>query len=164
MPISSVSHTLFVAMLLIAFQWSAQAAQDAIELKSIAEKEVTVLVNGKKETKRTVVSKALPGEEIIYTTTFKNTLDKAAGDIVITNPVPNDSIYSGGSAAGKNTTITFSIDSGKTFSTPDKLTIKTADGKLQPAKPADYTHLRWIYQGELGVGKVGEVSFRAVIK
>lgn len=155
---------LYAATLLTAFHMTAHAAADAIELKSMAEREITVVKNGKKEIQRAPVDKAVPGDEIIYTTTFKNALNKPAGDIVITNPVPNDSLYKDGSATGKNTAITFSVDGGQTYAAPGKLTVKTADGKTRPALPADYTHLRWTYQGELGAGKAGEVSFRAMIK
>jgi hypothetical protein len=73
-------------------------------------------------------------------------------------------VYQGGSARGANTTITYSVDGGKQYATPDKLTVKTPDGKVRPALASDYTHIRWTYKGDLGVGKSGEVSFRAVIK
>jgi len=169
-------HTLFnlrfitalcAAALLTAFQLPAHAqpAPGAIEVTSIAEQEIEVLnKDGKKETKRIPVAKAVPGDAILYTTTFKNLIKKPAGNIVITNPVPNDSTYRGGSASGANTDITFSIDGGKQYAAPDKLIVITKEGKTRPALPTDYTHLRWAYKGELGVGKTGEVSFRAVIK
>ena len=152
------------AMLLMAFQLPTQAASASIELKSTAEREITVEKNGKQETHRIPVDKAVPGDEIIYTTTFKNMLNKPAGDIAITNPVPNDSLYKGDSATGKNMVIIFSVDGGQTYAAPDKLIVKGADGKMRPALAADYTHLRWTYQGMLGAGKSGEVNFRAVIK
>ena len=169
------NHTLFnlrfipalcAAALLTAFHLPAQAqlAPGAIEVISIAEQEITTVNNGKKEIKRIPVSKAVPGDAIIYTTTFKNLIKKPAANIVITNPVPNDSVYQGGSGSGANTDITFSIDGGKQYAAPDKLIVKTKEGKTRPALPADYTHIRWAYKGELGVGQSGEVSFRAVIK
>lgn len=160
---SSYILSLCAAVLLSAFQLPAHAA-DAVEVKSIAEREVSTAVNGKKTAHRVTVDKAVPGEEIIYTTTFKNLTGKPAGNIVITNPVPNDSIYKGGSANGANTTITFSVDGGKTYAAPDRLTVKTKEGANRSAQPADYTHIRWTYKGELGVGKSGSVSFRATIK
>ncbi len=169
------NHTMFnprfipalcAAALLTAFHLPAhaQATSDAVEVKSIAEQEITTVNNGKKEIKRIPVGKAVPGDEIIYTNTFKNLIQKPAANIVITNPVPNDSIYKGGSASGDNTDITFSIDGGKQYAAPDKLIVKTKEGKTRPALPPDYTHIRWTYKGELGVGKTGEVSFRTVIK
>lgn len=139
-------------------------AADAVEVKSMAEQEVEVLEKGKKVIKRVPVDKAVPGSEIVYTTTFKNLISKPVGNIAITNPVPNDMVYKSGSALGANTVITFSVDGGKQYATPDKLAVKTPEGKTRPALASDYTHIRWTYKGELGVGKSGEVSFRAVIK
>ncbi len=156
--------SLLIAMLLTAFHLPALAASGQVELKSIAEREVETVVNGKKEIRRAPVNKAVPGDEIIYTTTFRNLAGKPVGDIVITNPVPNDSLYKADSASGANTVITFSADGGKQYAAPGQLTVKAKDGKTRPAQPSDYTHIRWTYKGELGAGKSGEVSFRAFIK
>lgn len=153
-----------ITALLFAVHLPAHAA-DAVEIRSVAEVEVEVVNSkGQKELKRQPVEKAVPGTEVIYTTTFRNLIDKPVGNIAITNPVPNDTFYKGGSAAGANTTITFSVDGGKTFATPDKLKLKGQDGKERPALPAEYSHIRWTYLGELGAGKSGTVTFRAVIK
>jgi uncharacterized repeat protein (TIGR01451 family) len=155
---------LCAAALLTGFDLPAHAAAPgAIKISSIAEQDIEVVnKDGKKEIKRIPVVTAVPGDEIIYTTTFENVINKPTGNIVITNAVPNDTTYQ--SASGANTNITFSIDAGKQYATPDKLIVKTSNGKTRPAVPSDYTHLRWVYKGELGVGKSSQVSFRVVIK
>ncbi len=155
--------SLLAAVLLTAFHLSAFAAGQ-VEIKTVAEREVETVTNGKKEIRRMPVAKAVPGDEIVYTTTFRNLAAKPVGDIVITNPVPNDSLYKADSASGANTVITFSADGGKQYAAPGQLAVKTKDGKTRAALPGDYTHIRWTYKGELGAGKSGEVSFRAVIK
>lgn len=135
-----------------------------IVVQSIAEQEIEVkLPNGKTEKKLQAVTKAIPGSEVIYTTRFTNQGKLPAGNIAVTNPVPENTVYVGGSAFGDNTTITYSLDS-KNFNTPDKLKIKTADGKERPAVPTEYTAIRWVYKGELAVGKTGDVGFRVKIK
>ncbi len=135
-----------------------------IIVQSLAEQEVEVkLPNGKTEKKLQAVAKAVPGSEVIYTTRFTNQGKLPAGNIAITNPVPENTVYAGGSAFGDNTTMTFSLD-GKTFNTPDKLKVKTPDGKERTAVPAEYTAIRWAYKGELPVGKTGDVGFRVKIK
>jgi len=135
----------------------------AINITSIAEKEtIGVDKDGKTQSTRTRVDTALPGDEIIYTTTFENISKSPAGSIVISNTIPNDTTYL--SANGANTEVTFSIDDGNQFSAPEELLVTTSKGYTRPAIPSDYTHLRWIYEGELGVGETSEVSFRAVIK
>lgn len=153
-----------LAVLLAAFHLSAQAASAPVEVKSIAEREIATVTNGKREMVRSPVNKAVPGDEIIYTTTFRNLAGKPAANIVITNPVPNDSLYKADSASGANTVVTFSVDGGKRYAAPGKLTVRSKEGKTRPALPTDYTHIRWAYQGELGAGKSGAVSFRAFIK
>jgi uncharacterized repeat protein (TIGR01451 family) len=143
----------------------ALAQSNPILLKNVAETEVEVRNSqGVVEKKRVPVDKAIPGTEVIYTTTFTNNGAKPAGNIVITNPVPANTTYVAGSAFGDNTDVTFSIDSGKTYLPADKLRVRTADGRERAAVPADYTHIRWTYRGELAPARTGTASFRAVIK
>ncbi|MGK0473345.1 MAG: putative repeat protein (TIGR01451 family) [Candidatus Azotimanducaceae bacterium] len=156
---------LYTAALLTVFHLPAHAAPalGAIRISSIAEQEIQVVnKNGQKEVSRVPVETAVPGDEIIYTTTFENIINKPTGNIVITNPVPNDTTFQ--DASGANTDITFSVDGGKQYATPDKLVVKTQNDETRAAVPADYTHVRWVYKGELGVGKISEISFRTVIK
>lgn len=135
----------------------------AIIISSVAEKRIDVVdKDGKMVSTLAQVDTAVPGDEIIYTTTFENISNKPADNIVITNPIPNDTTYL--SANGANTEITFSIDGGNQYDVPDKLIVTTNEGNTRPALPSDYSHLRWIYKGELGVGETRKVSFRAVIK
>jgi uncharacterized repeat protein (TIGR01451 family) len=153
--------------LLSALASPVQAATEAnrmIILKNVAEVEVEVTApNGKKAIKRQAVSKATAGTEITYTTTFTNTEGRPAGHIVITNPVPENTSYVRRSATGANTDITYSVDGGKSFSTPDKLRIKE-DHRQRPVRPSDITHVRWTYKGELAAGESSAVSFKVVIK
>jgi uncharacterized repeat protein (TIGR01451 family) len=151
--------------LLGSFSSGAQAAGAAINVTSIAQVETeTVGKDGKKMFKRGPVEKAVPGTEVIYTTTFENLIKKPVGDIVIDNPIPNASEYKAGSAFGKNCEILFSVDGGKTFGHAEELTIKDADGKERTALAKDYTNIRWKYKSQLPPGKSGEVGFRAAIK
>lgn len=163
-----ISRLLFIAALFVAsgsFSIGAQAANGAIKVTNIAEVEIEVVdKDGKKVLKRTPVEKAVPRTEVIYTTTFENHIGKSAGNIVINNPIPNDTAYKAGSAFGKDCEILFSADGGKSFAVAENLKIKNADGKERAALPKEYTHIRWIYKGQLAPGKSGEVGFRAVIK
>lgn len=136
----------------------------SLVVQNIAEIETVVVDKaGRKTTKREPVAVAVPGTEVIYTTRFTNKSDKPAGDIVLTNPVPEHTRFVGGSAFGLKTTVTYSID-GKHFDVPAKLRVTGADGKERAALPEEYTHVRWRYAGELAPGKQGDVGFRVVIK
>ena len=107
---------------------------------------------------------ALPGDVMMYVISFENIGDQPAEGIVINDPVPNNSKYRVGSAAGKNTTTSFSIDDGKTYGNPEDLVVKDANGKEWKAKPESYTHIRWVYNKSLAPGEKGEVSFKTQIK
>ena len=107
---------------------------------------------------------AVPGDVMMYTITFKNKGNDSAEGIVINDPIPNNSKYRIDSAVGKNTTITFSIDGGKSFGNPDDLVVKDKNGKVWKAKPESYTHIRWVYNKPLMRGEKGEVSFKTQIK
>lgn len=164
MRISRLLLTTNLLILLCGVSLGAQAAAAAIKVKSVAEVEVEVVKNGKKELKRTSPDKAVPGTEVIFTNVFENVSGKTAGNIVIDNPIPNDTEYKAGSAFGRDCEIQFSADGGKSFGAAETLKIKGADGKEHTALPRQYTHIRWSYKGQLAAGKSGEVGFRAVIK
>jgi uncharacterized repeat protein (TIGR01451 family) len=164
MRISRLLLTTTLFALLGSFSTVAHAA-DAIKVSSIAQVETEVIgKDGKKTLKLVPVAKAVPGTEVIYTTTFENIIKKPVGDIVINNPIPNASEYKAGSAFGKDCDILFSVDGGKTFGRAEELTVKDADGKTRPALAKEYTNIRWTYKKQLAAGKSGEVGFRAAIK
>ena len=163
----SSGATLFSILLLVSFTSapaSAQADGDIV-VQSIAETEVEVISSaGRKEKKRQPVTLAIPGSQVIYTTRFTNKGTKPAGNVVINNPIPENTVFVSGSAIGASTTITYSVNGGKSYDLPSKLRIKIPGGTERQAEPRDYTHIRWRYVGELAPGKRGEIGFRVIIK
>lgn len=140
-------------------------AASAISVNSVAETEIEVLgQNGQKTLKRAPVDKAMPGTVVIFTTTFENRGQKPASNIVLNNPIPNDTEYQAGSAFGDNTEITFSVDGGKTFGFAEHLKLIAADGTQHIAPAKAYSHIRWTYKGALATGAQGVVGFKAAIK
>lgn len=136
-----------------------------IQLTSVAEIEKEVFnEEGKKEIKRMPATKVVPGSEVIFTTTFKNVSKEKAEKAIIVNPVPEHMLYKENSATGIGTRIAFSVDNGKSFNIPAKLFVFDAAGRKYPARPKDYTHIRWEIGEPLQPGTNGEVSFRAVLK
>jgi len=157
---------LSIAILLL-LQAPAPAQQKgSIVLTSVSEVEVVKLnAEGKKEVKRVDAAKAavVPGDTVIFTVSYANTDTRPADRVVVINPVPRHVTYLDRSAEGKGTTIEFSVDGGKTYAAPGKLTVTTA-GKQRPAIAADYTHIRWVLVKPLAPGGQGSVSFRATLK
>ena len=140
-------------------------AMAQIEVKTVAEIEVTEInPQGKEIVKRTAATNVVPGTEVIYTITAKNTGNEPADNIVVTNPIPQHTVYVDGSAFGAGTNITFSIDGGKTYDQAKNLIIKDKAGKPRAAKPEDYTHVRWTPQFNLQPGKEAPVWYRVRVK
>ena len=160
--LSKLFNLSLAALLAGSISLSAYAA--GVEFTNKAEVDITTIKDGKKEVSRVPAKKVAPDGEVIYTTTFKNTIDKPISNIVVTNPIPANMSYSADSATGANTVITFSVDSGKTYDAPEKLTVAGKDGKQRPAQAADFTHIRWIYKGDLATGKSSDVGFKAKVK
>jgi len=160
-------HAAAAALALAFAAWlpaHAQGGAGDIEFRNIAEIEQEVKTpEGKVEKKRVIAQKAIPGTEVIYTSTFRNVGKRPAGNIAIVNPVPANTTLVAGSAAGDNTAITFSADGGKSWAAADKVRVTGADGKPRPAGISEFTHIRWAYRGELAPGKQGSVGFRVTV-
>lgn len=158
--------TAAAALALAVSAWTgahAQAPGD-IELRNVAELEQDVKTpEGKVEKRRVPATKAIPGNEVIYTSTFRNNGRKPAANVSLVNPVPANTTYVGGSASGENTDIVFSADGGRTWAPVEKLTVTGADGKKRPAAAADITHVRWTWRGDLAPGRQGAASFRVLV-
>lgn len=155
-------------ILLLPLSAGAQAQEKgSIELKSVSEVEVvTTNAAGRKEVKRVDTGKAaiVPGDTVVFTTVYRNIGAKPAEKVVITNPVPEHTLYLDKSAGGKGAAIDFSADGGRSYAAPDKLTAKDAQGKVRKAVAADYTHIRWSLTKPVPPGGKGSVSFKAKIK
>jgi len=105
----------------------------------------------------------LPDDVILYEIVFENISDQDVSNIVINNPIPNNSKYRDHSAMGDSTVITFSVD-GKNFAPANALTVKDRTGKTWQAKPEDYVAIRWVYKKTLKPGEKGKVSYKTSIK
>ena len=137
----------------------------AIELKTEAEVEITIIDDkGKKKVKRIPATRVLPGTEVIYTITATNTGKQAAAKINIKDPIPKDMVYLDGSASGKNTSITFSVNGGKTYAKEKELFVKDSKGNSVRASAKDYTNIRWSFQFDLKPEQKASVWFKAKVK
>lgn len=156
-----------MVLMLFLLPLAAGAQQGSIELRSTAETEVvTVNAKGEKEVKRVDAARAkvVPGDTVIFTTHYKNAGKEPAGNVVITNPIPEHTVYVDRSAEGAGTRIDFSVNNGRSYASPGNLTVAGPDGKTRPAKPSDYTHVRWTLNKPLQPGGKGSVSFRGQVK
>ena len=104
-----------------------------------------------------------PGDVLRYTIVFENTStqDVAAGSVVITNPLPEQTVYLEGSAMGTDTLITFSVD-GEIFGPPGELLVGEG-ASARAATASDLRVIRWTYEPLLPAGASSEVSFELLI-
>lgn len=143
---------------------SFQALAD-VTLKSEVFREVEVAdKNGKKTKKLEAVERAVPGQELIYVLTYRNTGKQPANSVVLNNPLPEALAYRVGSAKGNNARIEYSVDGGKQYAAWEALSIKNADGTVRAVTGNDVTHIRWTLSAAIKAGAEGNVSYRAVLK
>ena len=153
----------FITTLLLSLV-SSYALAD-IEIKTTSEVEITeVNAKGEKTVKRVPTKSVAPGSIVIYTIKAKNSGKEQATNVVVTNPIPKQMQYIDRSAFGAGTDIIFSVDGGKKYAKPNKLTVKDAAGKPRRATTDDYTHIRWTFQFKLKPNQVAPVWFKAKVK
>lgn len=144
---------------------TALAAAPSLELTTVVQQvKVTTDAKGVQHTQVVAMDRALPGTELVYTITYHNVGKQPAGDVVVSDPIPEHTVYIPGSAEGAGMEISYSVDGGKTWGQPAALKVKNADGTLRDAEAKDYTHIRWVLKNKLAAGASGTVSFHAVLQ
>jgi uncharacterized repeat protein (TIGR01451 family) len=140
----------------------AQGAKDCLVVKQTAEVEQTETdAQGKKATKLVALTTAVPGTEVIYTTTATNNCKQPVDKISIDGHVPEHMHYVSGSSFSPGAQVQFSLD-GKTFATPEQLTV-SENGAPRKARAEEYRHFRWTFASSLQPGTSGFARFRAVL-
>jgi uncharacterized repeat protein (TIGR01451 family) len=149
---------------LLAFATLAHSAdKGCIELKTVAESEQEYTNEAGQKAKRLVpAGKVVPGDEIVWTITAKNVCDKAADNIVIANPVPEQMSFVPNSALGVGADITYSLD-GRDFKTPNALLVNDVSG-TRPARADEFRAVRWTYKAAFAPSATAFVRYRATVK
>jgi len=109
------------------------------------------------------VTKAVPGDEVVWTITAKNICGTPADNVVIANPVPDHMTYVANSAMGTGAEIGYSVD-GKEFKNASDLQVRAADGTTRAAHADEYRAIRWTYKTSFAPGATAFVRYRAVVK
>jgi uncharacterized repeat protein (TIGR01451 family) len=134
----------------------AQAPAGSIAVTSIAEVE--------RSNKLVPADRIVSGDMVIYTLEVRNTAPATAPPPIVIFPVPEHMIYLADSAVGPGTEVSYSVDGGHSFDSPENLHIKEAGEPARPAAAADYTHIRWQLKNALKSNSVAFVRFRALAK
>jgi uncharacterized repeat protein (TIGR01451 family) len=151
-----------VAIMACSFGSQAFAVDGCIVVKSVAEVEQQVTdANGQKSTKLVPLTTAVPGTEVIYTTTATSKCAGPADKVAISNFVPPHMTFVANSSFSPGAEVAYSLD-GKTFAAADQITVQE-NGASRKARPDEYKHLRWTLQSPLQPGASAFARFRAVL-
>jgi uncharacterized repeat protein (TIGR01451 family) len=141
----------------------AQGSQGCVVVKQTAEVEKTETdAQGRKTTTLVALATAVPGTEVIYTTTATNNCKQAVDKISISNFVPEHMRYVPGSSFSPGAQPQFSLD-GKTFGSPEQLTV-AENGAARKARAEEYRFFRWTFQSSLQPGTSASARFRAIVQ
>ena len=165
--------------MLILAAWTPVRAADEVEISLIAEVRLDIpTVPGNRPVSRLIPASSLrQGQEIFYTVRIRNPAAFAAQDVEVVQRVPENTVYVAGSATGPGVDVELSADGGRTFGREGQLTLVDQsaialmeattldrDALTRPARPQDYTHIRWRLHNALAPGAVALARFRAVFR
>jgi uncharacterized repeat protein (TIGR01451 family) len=131
-----------------------------VELAGTVEREGASVALDKVETVK-------PGEILDWHITSKNEGTGAARDYKTVGQIPEGTSFVAGSAAAENgSTVTYSIDGGKTFSTQPIIEQRQPDGTVKkvPAPVAMYTQVRYEWADGLAAGGRLNASYKVRVK
>lgn len=159
-----VNRSLGLALAASTLLWLGAAhAAAGVQLTNQVFQEVEVIgADGKPERKTVPATTIVPGTEVSYVIAYRNTGDKPADNVAITNPVPAELEYV--AVLGPAPVNEVSVDGGRQYGLLTSLSVTGADGKPRPAEAADVTHVRWMLNAALPPGAGGKVSFMARLK
>lgn len=144
--------------------------QPKVELQLIAKQKVVQKdTQGKEQvswnvlTKDTTVQK---GTILRFQVVAKNTGDRSAEKLVVTQPIPKGTTYTIGTATPSEAELTYSIDNGKTFAANPMVQVALPDGRteMQPAPPEAYSHVRWAFTKSIAPKNGLEITYDVSVR
>jgi uncharacterized repeat protein (TIGR01451 family) len=151
----------FCAMLATALAVTAPAARAAspVSLEGDVKVEKSVTENGAEKIVLVAPDVVVPGDKLVFTTSYHNDGSNAVQNFVVTSPVPNAVLLSDDRSAP----LDLSVDGGETWGKLAALTVARPDGTRRPAGPGDVTHVRWTIAA-IAAGVGGVVQYRATVR
>jgi len=160
------SFWFILAIALAAFSLPAARAdeQSDIATELVAEVRENVSTTPGREVYRYVPARLLAqGQVVYYTLRITNQSTVPLRNVAVVQPVPANTTYLADSASGPGAAVSFSVDGGKTFATPEALMI-AVEGSTQLARASQYTHIRWQLRNPLAPGATALARFRATFR
>jgi uncharacterized repeat protein (TIGR01451 family) len=161
-----------VALCVVVLGTAAALAQRQLSSAPAGKPEVKVQLSGSVEREGQSLSldkveNVKPGEILDWQIVSSNDGSAAARDYKAVGHIPQGTVLVAGSAAGEGgSTVTYSIDGGKTFSTQPIIEERQADGttKRVPAPVSMYTEVRYEWSDALAAGGKLSASYKVRVK
>ncbi len=129
-------------------------APKPIVLKLVQSKKVAE----KKGFKLVPITKAFPGDVIVYSIAANNISTKPINKLVINQKIrPGTSYVLSSATPVKGTNLTFSIDGGKTYTAAPIIAKK-------PAPATSYTNVRWAFVGSIAPKSQSALSYEVTVR
>ena len=135
-------------------------AQQPIELKGDVKVVKTVTDETGATTEELVPPDVVvPGDRLLFTTTFRNSGAEAVENFVVSNPLPSAVRL----ADNADPDLTVSVDGGATWGKLADLEVESDGGVSRSAQAADVTHIRWTL-AVVEPGQTGRLEYPAIIR
>lgn len=136
----------------------AQGAQP-VELKGEVKLDKLVTEEGKSRHELVAPEVVVPGDHLVFSTSYRNTSAETIKDFVVTNPLPAGVMLASDDAAS----LDVSVDGGKTWGKLAQLSVAPENGAARPAQPSDVTHIRWTIPA-IKPGQQGTLTYLAIVR
>ena len=101
----------------------------------------------------------VPGDRVVFSTSYENTGAETVEDFVVTNPLPSAVRL----ADDADPELSVSVDGGESWGKLAELKVEDAPGVSRDAQAADVTHIRWTL-AEVKPGEKGRLEYHAIIR
>lgn len=153
-PIATVICLVFAAF------GAAASAQEAVKLEGAAYLMTrTIDDDGNSVVKLVEPEIVVPGDRILFATTYENISGSAVTNFVVTNPVPASVEL----VTDADPELIVSVDGGATWGAVRDLTVPDGANSSRPAIASDVTHLRWVI-AEIAPNNTGQVEYIASVR
>jgi uncharacterized repeat protein (TIGR01451 family) len=145
--------------LLLSLGLAAPALAADVTLSSEVKVDRLITENGQKRHVLMPAIKVVPGENLVFTTVYRNTGAKPADHFVVTNPIPAAVRLSDDGFGG----FEVSVDGGRAWGKLSGLSVSDGKGGQRAAQAADVTHLRWVVP-TIAPGGSGSLEYHGIVR
>lgn len=137
---------------------AALAAESPVTLDSTVKLEKLITEGGKTRHELVEPQKVVPGNKLVFRTTYRNTGAKPVNQFVVTNPLPSAVVLADDAGGFES-----SVDGGKSWGKLAALKVADGKGGLRAAQTDDVTHVRWVLS-VIAPGATGTLEYHAVVR